>query len=407
VAVTTTAGPAATVTEVGALPAGLTFGPGATPGTALISGTPTVAGLTTVTINATNGIVPNATQTLSIEVAGAPKVTSAGSGTFVAGQHGSFTVTATGYPVPSLGWSGTLPPGLTFTDNKNGTATIAGTPTQAWLADLGILATNAVGTVTSPLTLTVSAAPAPTAPTYATTLAGGNRLAATPDGEGYWIVSPNGSVATYGTAVNYGSMAGKHLNKPIVGIAATPDGKGYWMVATDGGIFSFGDAHFYGSTGSIKLNQPIVGITSTLDGNGYWMVASDGGVFSFGDARFHGSTGSMKLNKPIVGMSSTPSGNGYWLVASDGGIFTFGDAGFHGSTGAIKLNKPINGMAPTRDGKGYWLVASDGGIFTFGDAGFHGSGGSSGRTAVGMIVSPTHSGYALIDSDGTRSNFGF
>jgi hypothetical protein len=65
------------------------------------------------------------------------------------------------------------------------------------------------------------------------------------------------------------------------------------------------------------------------------------------------------------------------------------------------------GMAESRDGHGYWLIASDGGIFTFGDAQFYGSGGSSGKTAAGLIASPGSSGYALIDSDGTRTNFGW
>ena len=399
VAVTTTGGPTPAITESGALPAGLTFGPGATPGTALISGTPTVAGKTTVTVNATNGILPNATQSLVIQVSGTPSVTSATSATATTGLPFNFTVTTAGYPAPSLGWKGTLPPGITFTDHGNGTASFGGTPTGPAVADLDILATNATGTTAQAFTLTVKPAQ--------TTLAGGNRLAATPDGLGYWISGPNGSVANYGTAANYGSMAGKHLNDPIVGIAATPDGKGFWLVATDGGVFSFGDAQFYGSTGAIRLNQPIVGIASTLDGKGYWLVASDGGVFSFGDAQFHGSTGNIRLNKPVVGMSATPSGNGYWLVASDGGIFTFGDGQFYGSTGNIRLNQPINGMAPTRDGRGYWLVASDGGIFTFGDASFHGSGGNAGLEAVGMIVSPTSAGYSLIDANGARNNFGF
>ena len=209
-------------------------------------------------------------------------------------------MTTAGYPAPSLGWKGHLPRGITFTDHGNGTASFGGTPTGPAVADLDILATNATGTTAQAFTLTVKPAQ--------TTLAGGNRLAATPDGLGYWISGPNGSVANYGTAANYGSMAGKHLNDPIVGIAATPDGKGFWLVATDGGVFSFGDAQFYGSTGAIRLNQPIVGIASTLDGKGYWLVASDGGVFSFGDAQFHGSTGNIRLNKPVVGMSATPSG---------------------------------------------------------------------------------------------------
>jgi hypothetical protein len=86
-------------------------------------------------------------------------------------------------------------------------------------------------------------------------------------------------------------------------MAATPDGGGYWLVASDGGIFTFGDAPFLGSMGGKPLNQPIVGMASTSEGGGYWLVASDGGIFTFGDAPFSGSTGSIHLNSPIVGMS--------------------------------------------------------------------------------------------------------
>ena len=45
-------------------------------------------------------------------------------------------------------------------------------------------------------------------------------------------------------------------------------------------------------------------------------------------------------------------------------------------------------MASTPDGGGYWLVASDGGIFTFGDAPFYGSLGGSGKTVLGVVVTP-------------------
>ena len=78
-----------------------------------------------------------------------------------------------------------------------------------------------------------------------------------------------------------------------MGIAATPDGEGYWLVGSDGGIFSFGDAKFYGSTGALHLNEPIVGMAVTGDGEGYWLVGSDGGIFTFGDAKFYGSTGAV------------------------------------------------------------------------------------------------------------------
>jgi hypothetical protein len=45
-------------------------------------------------------------------------------------------------------------------------------------------------------------------------------------------------------------------------MAATPDGQGYWLVATDGGIFAFGDPGFFGSTGALHLNQPIVAMAA-------------------------------------------------------------------------------------------------------------------------------------------------
>ena len=223
-------------------------------------------------------------------------------------------------------------------------------------------------------------------------------MAATPDGEGYWLVASDGGVFTFGNAQFYGSEGGVPLNAPIVGMAATPDGEGYWLVASDGGVFTFGNAQFYGSEGGAPLNAPIVGMAATPDGEGYWLVASDGGVFTFGDAQFYGSEGGVPLNAPIVGMAATPDGEGYWLVASDGGVFTFGDAQFYGSEGGAPLNAPIVGMAATPDGEGYWLVASDGGVFTFGNAQFYGSEGGVPLNApiVGMAATPDGEGYWLV-----------
>jgi len=226
-------------------------------------------------------------------------------------------------------------------------------------------------------------------------------MAATSDGNGYWLATAGGAVSTHGDAVNDGSMAGQALNAPISHIVATSDGKGYWLVGSDGGIFAFGDAGFYGSMGGQALNAPIVGIAPTPDDRGYWLVGADGGVFAFGDASFWGSMGGQPLNQPVVGIAADPATSGYWLVASDGGIFSF-DAPFEGSTGNLALNQPVDGMAATNDGGGYWLVASDGGIFAFGDAGFHGSAGSLTLNApmVGMAADRATGGYWLVASDG-------
>ena len=235
------------------------------------------------------------------------------------------------------------------------------------------------------VTVAVPGAPGPLAVDVTVTTASGTSAAVPQDrfifgtprtGLGYWLGASDGGIFAFGNAQFHGSMGGRPLNKPIVGLAATPDDGGYWEVASDGGIFAFGDAQFYGSMGGRALNKPIVGIAGTPDGGGYWEVASDGGLFSFGDAQFYGSMGGRPLNQPIMGLASTLDGGGYWEVASDGGLFSFGDAQFYGSMGGQHLNRPIVAIAGTPDSGGYWEVASDGGLFSFGDANFFGSTGA-------------------------------
>jgi len=127
-------------------------------------------------------------------------------------------------------------------------------------------------------------------------------------------------------------LSGVHpLNQPVRAMAATPTGNGYWLVAADGGLFAFGDAAFYGSMGGTPLNQPVVGMAATPTGNGYWLVAADGGIFAFGDAAFFGSGVTTPPLSPIVGITSVPGGSGYWITASVGAVLTYGDASFYGS----------------------------------------------------------------------------
>jgi len=214
-------------------------------------------------------------------------------------------------------------------------------------------------------------------------------ITADPNTGGYWEVASDGGLFAF-NAPFFGSMGGKSLNAPVVGMVATPDGQGYWEVASDGGVFNFGDASLYGSMGGKHLNAPVVGIASSQDGLGYYEVAQDGGIFNFGDAAFHGSMGGKPLNKPIVGITGDQATGGYWEVASDGGLFSF-NAPFFGSPAATPLNKPVVGMAGTPDGQGYWEAATDGGIFNYGDAFFWGSLGSTTLNApvVGIAGSAT------------------
>jgi hypothetical protein len=298
--ITASGEPTPTLAESGALPIGVTFHDNGD-GTATLLGTPAVGtgGVYPFTVTAYNGINPPAVAHYLLIVDPVPTFSSLPNAAFSVGDPGTFTVRTTGYQsyLPAISRGGSLPSGITFHNNGNGTATISGTPAN--------------GTGGSyPLAITASNGRSP---------ALHGALVVNVGTPGYVAVTAAGGAYAYGGAKYSGSESGHKLNAAVVGVAETPDGKGYWMVASDGGVFAFGDAKFYGSMGGRHLNKPIVGMQASPNGKGYWLVASDGGVFTFGDATFYGSTGSMKLNRPVVGMTPTPvaraTGSSHLMVA--------------------------------------------------------------------------------------------
>lgn len=122
------------------LPNGLTFADGGD-GTATISGTPAAGsgGLVTVPVTATNAY-GSTTQNLALTVAEAPTFRGEGDGDcseafsvedpmqFGAGTDQTWLLCTSGYPTPVLTLAGPLPDGVTFTDTKDGSATISGAP---------------------------------------------------------------------------------------------------------------------------------------------------------------------------------------------------------------------------------------------------------------------------------------
>jgi hypothetical protein len=91
--------------------------------------------------------------------AAAPVFTSAATGTFTVGTAGTFTVSANA--VTSFAQSGVLPAGLTFVDNADGTATLAGVPGPGGGGSypLSLTATNLAGATEQSFVLTVVEAP--------------------------------------------------------------------------------------------------------------------------------------------------------------------------------------------------------------------------------------------------------
>ncbi len=127
-----TGAPTPALSETGALPPGVSFVDNAD-GTAALSGTPGAGagGVYSLTITATNGQSPAASQRFVLIVQQPPAVTGPTGATFVVGRHGSVTIGGAGFPAPVLSVSGSLPAGVSFTGDGNGTATLSGTPTVA------------------------------------------------------------------------------------------------------------------------------------------------------------------------------------------------------------------------------------------------------------------------------------
>ena len=229
---------------------------------------------------------------------------------------------------------------------------------------------------------------------------------------GYWEVASDGGIFTFGNARFYGSMGGRPLNRPVVGIASTPGGGGYWEVASDGGIFTFGNARFYGSMGGHQLNAPVIGMIASPDGHGYTEFASDGGIFTFGDAQFYGSTGGQFLGSPIVGVAPSAGGHGYWEVAANGTVYGFGTAvnsiwaqgyPYHNS-----FHSPVVGIASPPDGWGYWIVTANGTVRGYGSAATFGglAPGQFNGAISGIIGTPDGMGYWITTSTGYVYPFG-
>ena len=161
--------PAPAITQTGVLPTGISFtaGPPATLSGTAAAGTEGTYPITLKAQSAAGSVTQNFTLNIGTKVV----FTSPGSATFTAGQFGSFSIITTGKPTPSLALNTSIPGGLNFKDNGDGTATISGTPNppppfgQIILCNFdgtgvcGVIATNALGVVGQTFSITVNPAP--------------------------------------------------------------------------------------------------------------------------------------------------------------------------------------------------------------------------------------------------------
>ena len=147
--------PVPTLSEVPSdapLPASLSF----SPSTGVISGTPGPGDIGTYTLHfiAHSTFGSDATQTFILSVGLTPTFTSATMTTQLTGIGGSFTATASGSAAITLSADpATLPPGMTFS-----AGVLSGAPTSLGVFDVHLTATNAIGSTTQTLIVTVDPA---------------------------------------------------------------------------------------------------------------------------------------------------------------------------------------------------------------------------------------------------------
>lgn len=98
-----------------------------------------------------------------------------------------------------------------------------------------------------------------------------------------WLIDIHPIVPTSGTSSSSAVKA-----SPIAVIAAGVGG--YWIVTSDGAVHSFGGAPRLAlAAGQPVLPGPWVAAGATADRRGLWLVNSLGSVLRFGDAPFYGS----------------------------------------------------------------------------------------------------------------------
>jgi uncharacterized repeat protein (TIGR03803 family) len=437
--------PIFTVTS-GNLPPGMTLSVNG-----LLSGTPTQNGIFTVTVTASNGDGPNATQTFTIVVTTPPSppvITGSGlpaSATInlpLVVDYGS-----TGYPTPTFGVSsGALPTGLTL----SAAGVVAGTPTQLGTFTGTITASNGnPPNATQGFNLTIVANPMQQIGTLADLIANGASLGAQDSLGNFYVTDYAGGTGNGGALVRItpagqqttlhhfddGSLAndGQNPNGVILGMDGNlygttylggsdvnnPEGLGTIFAATTGGTLTL--LHLFGD-GSVADDGQLPGgnLVQGVDGNFYGTTTQGGSPVSSSGTVFQMTPlGTITILHQFFDGTVTNDGRfpyGALVQAADGNFYgTTIDGGspvFHGIGHGSLFRITPAGAETILHGFGDGTVANDGqnpqtGLVQGLDGSLYGTTDFGGVAGQGTVFSLTAAGvYSVLHSfgDGTVAN---
>jgi len=275
------------------LPAGLNVNTS----TGVISGTPTTAGTSSVTITATNaGGSGTATLTLTINAAvKAPVISSSTTASGTTGTAFSYTITASNSPT-SYGATG-LPAGLSI---NTSTGVISGTPTTAGTSSVTISAVNAGGSGTTTLSLTINAAVQAPVISSAATASG------TVGGLFNYTITASNSPTSYGAT---GLPAGLSVNTSTGVISGTPTSSGTSSVT----ITAINAGGTGTKTLTITINPTAPAITSSTKATATVGTAFSYSITASNSPTSYGATGlpaGLSVNTTTGVISGTPTATG-------------------------------------------------------------------------------------------------
>ncbi len=338
--------------------------------TGLLSGTPTTTGPFHFAVAVANGIgspALTAALTLNIVPYVAPVITSAAAVTFTVGVHSTFTVTTTGQPVAALRQDGSLPTGVAFVDQHDGTATISGTPAAGSGGTYGVPVTAANGgpaTDFQGVTLTIDEPPAFTA-------------AAPPTGD------VNRPYLYRFTTSGYPASTFSVLGLLPPGLSLTADGV-LWGTPTTTGLFTVTVTAGNG----VGVTAQGLGITVTTVPPGT-IFGFTGGVTGYGD----GGDGGPAL---LAGFGQPDA------VASDAHGNVYVADGAFGQVRKVRPNGTITGFAGLASG--FPGNTGDGGPAT--SAELNGPTGLAVDTAGDVYIADTgNNRIRKVDTNGTITNY--
>jgi hypothetical protein len=219
--------------------------------------------------------------------------------------------------------------------------------------------------------------------------------------EGLDSVAKSGSVAVAGSSKNYGSGHTPNASNATVGLVLTADRGGYYLVTQQGQVRTFGDARNQGSVATSN----VIGIALDDHTGGYWIAQGDGTVHAFGAASLQ-VNGSAPPTGPVAAIAGIPNGEGYYLVSTTGQVSAYGNAQFFGSM-RVPAGQTVSAVAVTPTGLGYYVVTNDGTIGAYGDAQLFGPATvHTSAPIAAMTVSRSGTGYWLATTTGAVTGFG-